>query len=189
VTIFGYGACGVAAHFRNAFADVSIVEVDPVTRLEALLDGFAVPDKPEALAHADVVVTATGARDVVTAADLPLLPDDVVLMNVGHFPVEIDAPEIRAAAEDAVDAADGIETLHLPDGRSLHLLTGGHMVNLAGPRPLGNSIESMDLGFALQARCLEAVATGRATAADCVVPVPPEIDAAVATAYVPIQSS
>jgi adenosylhomocysteinase len=63
------------------------------------------------------------------------------------------------------------------------------MVNLAGPRPLGNSIESMDLGFALQARCLEAVATGKATAADCVVPVPPEIDAAVAAAYVAVQSS
>ena len=63
------------------------------------------------------------------------------------------------------------------------------MVNLAGPRPLGNSIESMDLGFALQARCLEAVATGKVTAADCVVPVPAEIDDAVAAAYVALQSS
>jgi adenosylhomocysteinase len=191
VTVFGYGACGrgVAAHFRNAFAEVSVVEVDPVTRLEALLDGFAVPDKPDALSRADVVVTATGARDVVTAADLPMLADDTVLMNVGHFPVEIDVPAIRAAAEEAIDAADGIETLRLPDGRRLHLLTGGHMVNLAGPRPLGNSIESMDLGFALQARCLEAVAAGKATVADCVVPVPASIDAAVASAYVTLQSS
>jgi adenosylhomocysteinase len=63
------------------------------------------------------------------------------------------------------------------------------MVNLAGPRPLGNSIESMDLGFALQARCLEAVATGEAGPEDCVVPVPAQIDAAVAAAYVAIQSS
>jgi adenosylhomocysteinase len=191
VTVFGYGACGrgVAAHFRNAFADVAVVEIDPVTRLEALLDGFAVPDKSDALARADVVITATGARDVVTAADLPLLRDDTVLMNVGHFPVEIDVPGVRAAAGETVDAADGIETLCFADGRRVHLLTGGHMVNLAGPRPLGNSIESMDLGFALQARCLEAVATGRATAADCVVPVPAEIDAAVASAYVALQSS
>ena len=57
------------------------------------------------------------------------------------------------------------------------------MLNLAGPRPLGNSIESMDLGFALQARCLEAVATGRVDASSCVVPVPPSIDAAVARSY------
>jgi adenosylhomocysteinase len=60
------------------------------------------------------------------------------------------------------------------------------MFNLAGPRPLGNSIASMDLGFALQARCLEAVATGRIDAnpmAGCVVPVPGPIDAAIATSY------
>jgi adenosylhomocysteinase len=57
------------------------------------------------------------------------------------------------------------------------------MFNLAGPRPLGNSIESMDLGFALQARCLEAVALGRVGRADCVVPVPRDIDERVANAY------
>ncbi len=58
-----------------------------------------------------------------------------------------------------------------------------HMFNLAGPRPLGNSIDSMDLGFALQARCLEAVATGRVDASSCVVPVPASIDAVVASSY------
>ena len=58
------------------------------------------------------------------------------------------------------------------------------MVNLAGPRPLGNSIESMDLGFTLQARSLEAVATGAVDASACVVPVPGRIDDLVASAYV-----
>ncbi len=57
------------------------------------------------------------------------------------------------------------------------------MFNLAGPRPMGNSIESMDLGFALQARCLEAVALGKAGADACVVPVPRDIDERVANAY------
>ena len=57
------------------------------------------------------------------------------------------------------------------------------MVNLAGPRPLGNSIESMDLGFALQARCLEAVASGAVGADARVVPVPRAIDEAVANAF------
>ena len=56
---------------------------------------------------------------------------------------------------------DHIEDLTLTDNRVIRILAGGHMVNLAGPRPMGNSIESMDLGFALQARCLEAVALGR----------------------------
>jgi adenosylhomocysteinase len=109
-------------------------------------------------------------------------------MNVGHFPLEIDVPGIEAAALGRERAADAIETLSLAGGRHVHLLTGGHMVNLAGPRPLGNSIESMDLGFALQARCLEAVARGTVSRADCVVPVPGAIDAAVASAYVALAS-
>jgi adenosylhomocysteinase len=164
VTVFGYGACGkgVAANFRNAYAVVSVVERDPVARLEAMLDGFLVPDREEALRTADVVITVTGAQSVITAKDEPLLKDGAILANAGHFPWEI----------------EGIES-----GR-VTLLEGGHMVNLAGPRPLGNSIESMDLGFALQARCLEAVATGAVGPEACVVPVPREIDQAVAAQFV-----
>jgi len=78
---------------------------------------------------------------------------------------------------------EGIETLVLRDGRRVHILGDGHMANLAGPRPLGNSIEAMDLGFALQARCLERVARGGLGPEACVVPVPRDIDAAVAGAY------
>ncbi len=63
------------------------------------------------------------------------------------------------------------------------------MVNLAGPRPLGNSVESMDLGFTLQVRCLEAVARGEVGPESCVVPVPPRIDAAVAGAYLELARS
>jgi adenosylhomocysteinase len=78
----------------------------------------------------------------------------------------------------------GISTFELRNGRRIHLLTDGHMVNLAGPRPLGNSIESMDLGFSLQARCLEAVAGGEVGRDSCVVPVPRRIDEWISTAYV-----
>src|SRR3954463_8154840 len=172
VTVFGYGACGkgVAANFRNAYAVVSVVETDPVARLEAMLDGFLVPDREDALRTADVVVTVTGAEGIVTAADVPLLRDGAILANAGHFPWEIDAAGIERAARE--------------QNRRIDVLTGGHMVNLAGPRPLGNSIESMDLGFALQTRCLEAVARGDVGAESCVVPVPRAIDEAVAAAFV-----
>jgi adenosylhomocysteinase len=81
------------------------------------------------------------------------------------------------------NSTDGIETMTLDDGRRVHLLTGGHMVNLNGPRPLGNSIESMDLGFALQARCLEAVALSKLDASEVVVPVPRWIEEKVANSY------
>ena len=58
------------------------------------------------------------------------------------------------------------------------------MVNLAGPRPLGNSIESMDIGFSLQVRCLEAVARGDVGPESCVVPVPRAVDEQISRAYV-----
>jgi adenosylhomocysteinase len=166
VTVFGYGACGkgVAANFRNAYAIVSVVERDPVLRLQALLDGYLVPDREEALGSADVVITVTGARGVVTADDAALLKPGAILANAGHFPWEIDAAGLSA--------------------RGATVLEDGHMVNLAGPRPLGNSIESMDIGFALQTRCLEAVATGAVGPEACVVPVPRAIDEAVAAAFV-----
>jgi adenosylhomocysteinase len=187
VTVFGYGACGkgVAANFRAAHALVSVVEVDPVARLRASLDGFAVPDRATALRRADVVVTVTGAAAVVTEADLDLLRDDVVLLNAGHFPREITVGPIAAAAQVAAreETGDGITTFRLADGRRIRLLTDGHMVNLSGPRPLGNSIESMDLGFALQSRCLEAVARGVVGPEHAVVPVPRSIDEDVAAAY------
>jgi adenosylhomocysteinase len=166
VTVFGYGACGkgVAANFRNAHAIVSVVEADPVKRLQALWDGFLVPERDEALTSADVVITVTGAKDVITAADAPLLKPGAILANAGHFPWEIDAEALTSAGAT--------------------VLTGGHMVNLAGPRPLGNSVESMDIGFALQARCLEAVATGAVGREACVVPVPRAIDERVAAQFV-----
>jgi adenosylhomocysteinase len=186
VTVFGYGACGkgVAGCFRNAFAAVSVVDIDPVTTLEAHLDGFVTPLREEAVRSADVLVTVTGAAGIIGAAEVALLKDGVVIMNGGHFPHEVDAAALRAAAERVTRyETEGIETLHLRDGRAIHVLGGGHMANLAGPRPLGNSVESMDLGFTLQARCLELVAKGGVGAEACVVPVPKAIDAAVAEAY------
>ncbi|GMR09206.1 MAG: adenosylhomocysteinase [Anaerolineae bacterium] len=187
VTIIGYGSCGrgVAAHFRNAYSVVTVVDTDPVATLQAHLDGFLTPERPQAIASADVLITATGAQNVLTAADLAHLKDDVVLANIGHFPQEIDVAGIEASGqiEEVIAYDDEITTWLLKDKRRVHLLARGHMVNLAGPRPLGNSIESMDLGFTLQARCLEAVARRQVGPQHCVVPVPPGIDAKVATAY------
>lgn len=188
VVVFGYGSVGrgVAAYFRGFNSIVSVVEPQPVLRLRALLDGFDVPERDAALAAADVVVTVTGAPSVIVPADLAVVPDGVVLISAGHLPWELDLPALLAdpsvVASDEV--TDGILTLSLADGRRVHVLTRGHMVNLAGPRPLGNSIESMDLGFTLQARCLEAVARGTVPATACLVPVPAEIDALVASSYV-----
>ncbi len=188
VVVLGYGGVGkgLASNFRNNHAQVSVLELDPVLRMEALWDGFAVPDRQTALGRADIIFTATAGSAVIGPTDLDVVPDGAILVNVGHLPVEIDVPGIAASplVEAQERADDGITTFRLRDGRSIHLLTDGHMVNLAGPRPLGNSIESMDIGFSLQVRCLEAVATGTVGPESCVVPVPRQIDEAVSRAYV-----
>ncbi|MGW4967418.1 adenosylhomocysteinase [Nonomuraea sp. NPDC004186] len=188
VTVIGYGACGrgVAGNFGRARARVSVLDTDPVRRLNALLDGFAVPEREQAISSSDLVVTVTGAARVLTGADLRLLADGTILANAGHVPWEIDLADLLGQPDvvGTVEPTEGVTSLILGDGRRVHVLTGGHMVNLSGPRPLGNSVESMDLGFTLQARCLEAIARGLVPAGQCVVPVPPEIDAKVAHAYV-----
>ena len=187
VTVFGYGACGkgVSACFRNAFSVVTVVDAKPVTTLEAHLDGFNTPLREDAIRNADVIITVTGVKDVITAADVKYFKDGLILANAGHFPWEIDVAGIEASGQIAETNTykDEITTWVLKDGRQIHLLGRGHMVNLAGPRPLGNSIESMDLGFTLQSRCLEAVALGKVGPESCVVPVPTSIDELVANAY------
>lgn len=187
VTVFGYGACGrgVALNFKGAHAKVSVVDRDPLKRLQAHLDGYDTPSRDEAIASADLIVTVTGGGRILGDEDMPLLKDNVILANAGHFPTEIDNTAITGSPEVvSTDVfSDGIASLTLRDGRVIHILAEGHMVNLAGARPLGNSIESMDLGFALQARCLEAVALRRVDASSCVVPVPRDINERVANAY------
>lgn len=187
VSVFGYGFCGkgIAVCFRNAFSVVSVVDTNPVTTLEAFMDGFQTPSRLEAIERADVILTVTGERDVLTSADLEHFKDGVILANAGHFPWEIDVAGMEASSsvEEVLEYDNEITTWILRDGRKIHVLGRGHMVNLAGVRPLGNTIESMDLGFTLQCRCLEAVALGKVGAESCVVPVPPSIDALVATSF------
>jgi len=187
VTVFGYGSCGrgVAANFRNAYAKVSVVDRDPLKRLQAHLDGFETSHREAAIASADLIITVTGAPGVVGAEDMHLIKDGAVLANAGHFPIEIDVASMVASdvVADRTAFEDGIDSLRLRNGRTIHIIAEGHMFNLAGPRPLGNSISSMDLGFALQARCLEAIGLGRVGRDQCVVPVPRDIDERVANAW------
>lgn len=193
VTVFGYGECGrgVALNFRNAFAQVTVVDTDPVRRLEAFLDGYVVASRQESIRSADVLVTVTGAERVLTAADLPLFKDGAILANAGHFPTEIDVPGMVASAAvlETRPNVNGLDTWLLDDDRQVHVVAEGHMMNLSGPAPLGNSIDSMDLGFALQARCLEAVATGQVGQDHCVVPVPRSIDERVANDYLTLRTT
>ncbi len=182
VVVVGYGWCGrgIARYFRALGAQVSVVDVDVMKAFEAALDGFRVAPLGELASWADVVITATGRADVVGSDTFDLLRDDVVLANSGHFAWEIDVASLRADAV-AVDRVDeGIERIHRANGRSVVLLAEGRMFNLAGREPKGNSLESMDLGFLLQALSLERIATSASSLARGAQPVPDDIEREIA---------
>jgi adenosylhomocysteinase len=179
VVVAGYGWCGagVAARARGLGAVVVVTEVDPVRALEAVLDGHLVLPMAEAAPLADVVVTTTGNRDVVTAEHLDLLPDGVVLANAGHFDVEVDVAALeRVATRVHRQVRPLVDAYELPDGRQVLLLAEGRLVNLAAGD--GHPPAVMDVSFALQALVLEHLA--RADLPVGVSEVPAALDAEVA---------
>ncbi len=191
VVVIGYGWCGrgVAANFRQARAQVTVVDADPVACLRALLDGFATAPLAEALPSADLVVSVTGGGTTLGAEQAALLHDGAILANAGHEPDEIAVAELEAIpGVRATTSLPDVRSLTFEDGRTVHVLGSGHMVNLSGPGALGNSIQSMDLGFSMQTRCLEWVATGKVDAHACVVPVPRAVDVEIATRYLALKA-
>ncbi len=172
--VVGYGACGrgVARALRADGATVLVVERDPVRALEAAFDGMSVRGLDAALAQADAVITVTGTTGVIGRHELGLVRDGVLLANAGHFS-EIELDELGAG----VRVADAV-TEHVLEGRRVRLLGRGEMLNLTAAT--GNQIQVMDLGFALQARSLRALAADPSGFAAGPQPVPAEIDDAVA---------
>lgn len=162
VAVLGYGwvGRGIAKYFRDFGAQVAVVDLDPIRALEAAVDGFRVMPRDAAIAWAGVILTATGRPGVITADDFSRMRDGVVLGNTGHFDYEIDAAALREQATSKEALVPGIERFRLRNGNYVTLLCGGQMFNLGGLEAKGNPIEVMDMGFALQARCLEALAKG-----------------------------
>jgi adenosylhomocysteinase len=180
--VAGYGWCGrgIAQYLRAMGGKVAVAEVDVLKAFEAAMDGYRVDELDNLAGWAEVVVTATGQPDVVTPAILDRLSSGVVLANAGHFPWEIDTEALYASSTGRRLMDDAIERVDLPDGRHVILLAEGRMVNLAGREPKGNSLESMDLGFLLQALSLERIATAAAALEPGPQPVPDDLDREIA---------
>jgi adenosylhomocysteinase len=157
--IVGYGwvGKGLARAAHGLGGRVTIVEIDPVRALTAHMDGFRVAPLHDALAAADVVITATGLTQVVTAGDFDALKDGAILANAGHHDREIDVPALAAAADEHVEARPKVATYRL-GGKRLHVLAEGALVNIAGLD--GNPIEIMDLSFSVQALSIHHLASG-----------------------------
>jgi adenosylhomocysteinase len=186
IVVVGYGWCGRGiAHYARALGgEVTVVEIDEIKALEAVVDGFRVAALEQVAPWGSVFITATGARRVIDTDTAAVMGDGAILANAGHFDTEIDVPALRRAATEVDEPAAGIECLRMPGGKALVLLAGGRMFNLAGPSPKGNSIESMDLGFALQARSLQRVATDPGSLLPGPQPIPDDINRSAAAAMV-----
>ncbi len=178
--VFGYGSVGrgIARVLRRLGGLVAVVELDPVRALEAVLDGMRVTTLEDALTSGEVFFTATGRPNIIAGDSLDRLPDGAILANAGHFPWEIDVAALRSKASKSERFREWVELFTLADGRRITLLAQGAMLNLAGGG--GNPIETMDLGFALQAQSLAYLATDYKTLPTGPQPVPSKINATVA---------
>jgi adenosylhomocysteinase len=186
LVVLGYGWCGrgIALYGRAAGADVVVVEPDSIKALEAAVDGFAVSSLEAEAPRGDLFVTATGHDRVINVPHIEAMRSNAILANAGHFDTEIDVVGLRAAASQIEPRGLDIIRYHLPSGTAVDVIAEGRMVNLAVTGSRGNSIEIMDLGFSLQALCLERLATAPETCQPGDQPVPADIDDRVARAMV-----
>lgn len=176
VVVFGYGWCGrgIALRARGAGSQVVICEVDPLRALEAKLDGFEVMPALAAAAKGDVFITATGGRDVVRREHYELMRDGALLCNAGHFDVELSLDDLRAVAPERREVREHVEQHVTPDGRRLHLLAQGRVVNLAAAE--GHPAAVMDVAFANQALAAEYLVRNAGELRPRVYDVPRELD-------------
>ncbi len=180
VVVAGYGFCGrgLAKKLHGLGARVIVTEVDARRALEAYMDGFLVMPMEAAAEAGELFITTTGNTSVITARHFQKMRPGAVLANAGHFNVEIDVKWLELHAK-AVTRRDGIDTYHL-DGKDIHVLAEGRLVNLAIPKGMGHPIEVMDLSFALQALCARHIVLNGKSMPPGVYEVPGEIDSLVA---------
>jgi adenosylhomocysteinase len=181
IVVAGYGMCGrgVASRAKGLGAQVVVTEVDPLPALEAAMEGYRLMTMREAARIGDVFITVTGDVDVIRGEHMQLMKDGTVLANSGHFDVEINKAELAALATGGVRRLrDFVDEYTLADGRRLHLLGEGRLVNLAAAE--GHPAAVMDMSFANQALAVEWLVQHRGELEVGVYPVPADIDAEVA---------
>jgi adenosylhomocysteinase len=179
VLIVGYGWCGrgIAMRACGLGARVSIAEVDPIKAVEAVMDGYTVTSLLEGIKHADLLITATGGRDILTEAVLQNVKDGLVIANASHFDHEIDRDALGRFAETQSIVRPNIRQFRSKEGKCVYLIGEGKIVNLSAGD--GHPVEIMDISFALQALTLRYIVE-HAPLDPGLHPVPRDVDEQVA---------
>ena len=175
---FGNVGSGIAYRLRGMGARVTVVEVDPIKALKAVMDGFNVEPMSKAARHGDLFITATGNINVIRREHFEAMRDGAILANAGHFNVEISVRDLEEISIRKERISDCIMKYVLRDGRRLYLLAEGRLVNLACAE--GHPSEVMDMSFSLQALSARYLVDNRGRLPRDVLRVPEEIDREVA---------
>ncbi len=128
--VLGYGDVGKgsALSLRGAGARVVVTEVDPICALQAAMDGYSVQTLSDVVASADIFVTATGNKDVITVDDMKQMKDMAIVCNIGHFDNEIQVAELKNFQWTNIKPQ--VDLVHFPKGNRIVLLSQGRLVNL-----------------------------------------------------------
>ena len=133
VVVAGYGDVGkgTAASFRGAGAIVTVTEIDPICALQAAMDGYEVKKMAQVIANADIVITATGNKDILRKDHFLALKDKAIVCNIGHFDNEIDMAWLNQNyGHTKVEIKPQVDLYTLADGKELIVLAEGRLVNL-----------------------------------------------------------
>ena len=178
--VAGYGWCGrgLASRARGMGSNVIVTEVDPLRALEALMDGYRVMPMIEAARVGDIFCTLTGDINVLDKHHFEVMKDGAIVSNSGHFNVEINLPALEAMSEEKRLVRPYVEQYQLKDGRQIHILGEGRLINLAAAE--GHPASVMDMSFANQALAAEYMVKNADSLENQVYGVPPEVDQQIA---------
>ncbi len=121
---------GSAASLKGAGCRVIVTEIDPICALQAAMDGFEVKKMVDAVKEADIIVTASGCRDLITEKHFRLMKDKAIVCNIGHFDIEIDMAWLNKNYGNTKDTVKPQVDVYTIDGKDVIILAEGRLVNL-----------------------------------------------------------
>jgi adenosylhomocysteinase len=130
--VCGYGDVGKGSAFslKGFGARVIVTEIDPINALQAAMEGFEVNTVESTLGTADIYVTTTGNRDILTLEHMRRMKDQAIVCNIGHFDNEIQVERLNQSDAKRVNVKPQYDQYTFPNGRSIYLLAEGRLVNL-----------------------------------------------------------
>lgn len=178
--VAGYGWCGrgLAMRARGMGANVIVTEIEPLPALEAVMDGYRVMPMDAAAKIGDIFCTLTGDINVIDQHHFEVMKDGAIVANSGHFNVEINIPALEEMAVQKRLVRPFVEQYELKDGRQIHILAEGRLINLAAAE--GHPASVMDMSFANQALSAEYLVKNAGTMKNKVYSVPEIIDREIA---------